>query len=292
MDALVDKILKARDIQKQGIEQNNIETEKFKANVQQTAKPIVDALSEGTLSMTQNISAMKDLAIQGQPQHALTMNDTTGLPDISLAEYTGESKWVQYMYQKYRDQGSSKTTSFEADMDGTIGLRGKIDMPLLFNTNKLAITIDKEDEPPEQFGFPDSGVTEGLVGLILLTYTDMKTHKIAVLPQDHENYLMIMNAVGFRPSSSKKYKQLKDTQERIKKLELKAKETEGKGIWKTCSSNKELEARLLLLLGSMKSGNTSKAMKREAGDILDKLLEVNYITSNMHSKFYLKFNLF
>ncbi len=52
--------------------------------------------------------------------------------------------------------------------------------------------------------------------------------------------------------------------------------------------NRELEARLMIMIGSIKAGNTSRELKRDVRRILDEMLKINYITLKQHRLLYQK----
>ncbi len=51
---------------------------------------------------------------------------------------------------------------------------------------------------------------------------------------------------------------------------------------------KELEAKLMLMIGSMTAGNTSRELKRDARRILYEMLKINYIMLKQHRLLYQK----
>ena len=51
----------------------------------------------------------------------------------------------------------------------------------------------------------------------------------------------------------------------------------GKEIY-VYKNPKDLEARLMIMIGSMKAGNTSRELKRDVRRIHDEMLKINYIT--------------
>ena len=61
----------------------------------------------------------------------------------------------------------------------------------------------------------------------------------------------------------------------------------GKGIY-MYKNPKDLEARLMIMIGSMKAGNTSRELKRDVRRILDEMLKINYITLKQHKLLYQK----
>ena len=64
-------------------------------------------------------------------------------------------------------------------------------------------------------------------------------------------------------------------------------EKSGKGIY-MYQNPRELEARLMIMIGSIKAGNTSRELKRDVRRILDEMLKINYITLKQHRPLYQK----
>ena len=58
-------------------------------------------------------------------------------------------------------------------------------------------------------------------------------------------------------------------------------EKSGKGIY-MYQNPRELEARLNIMIGSIKAGDTSRELKRDVRRILDEMLKINYITLKQH----------
>jgi hypothetical protein len=105
-------------------------------------------------------------------------------------------------------------------------------------------------------------------------------------------YAKIMKSVGFTISSSRKYvtyvkprlgseRSMSDEDDEV------FQEVSGKGVH-LYKNPKELEQKLVMMMGSMKAGNTSTELKNDARSIIDEMLNTNYITQKQHKILYNK----
>ena len=83
-----------------------------------------------------------------------------------------EEPWVQKLYRKFRNSTKCKTTQFEIAEKGVLGLKGEVDVALLFNENILHIRI------PGKADIHENNPSLGLVALLLLPFDDLKHSKI------------------------------------------------------------------------------------------------------------------
>jgi hypothetical protein len=157
----------------------------------------------------------------------------------------------------------------------------------------------------------ESNLSVGLVALLLLPYDDLKRSKITPTNQDMSYYVDIMSRTGFSSVNSKKYQtyiktrlasrtqsyrsttQVSDSEDDVfeaahemQNLSLEE-EKSGKGIY-MYQNPRELEAKLMLMIGSIKAGNTSRELKSDVRRILDEMLKINYITLKQHRLLYQK----
>ena len=191
---------------------------------------------------------------------------------------------------------------------GILGLNGEVDVPLLFNDNVLKIEIiGKQD-------IFYNKLTPGLVALLLLPFDDIRKSNITPTEEDITSYVSIMNQVGFSSINSKKYRAyikkklavlpqnyrsratvvsseseddlFEAAAQQMHNLSLEE-EKRGKGIM-FYKDPKELEPKFMLMVGSLKAGNTSSELKKDIRSVLDEMLNVNYITPKQHRVLYNK----
>lgn len=298
IDNLVQKILDNRKKQKLAIEQNIEGQELFTEQIQKSTQPIVNILQDNALAnrelITKALTKPKVPAIEQETEPDDEYEDANDYED----DY-GDDKFVQRLYSKYRNQKTNKTSSFEADMSGKIGLLGTIDLPRLFNKNELFYYY-KTEEGEKATRVGKENVTEGLAALLLLPSKDIRDANIKPTHQDVKLYSFIMQQVGFRPSNATKYKLIVNKLDAEKK-KLALAETQGKGNFKGhgihtvethCPSPHELMSRLELLFGSLKAGNNSKQIRHEARSILDAMLDRGLVNAVVHRQIYQGYNLF
>jgi hypothetical protein len=190
-----------------------------------------------------------------------------------------------------------------------LGLKGQVDVPMLVNENVLKVKImGKQD-------IIDNNLTPGLVALLLLPFDDIRRSTITPTEEDITSYVNIISQVGFSSINSKKYQTYIKTklaaqpQYRSRSTavsseseddvfetatqqmhDLSLEEKRGKGIM-LYKDPKELETRLMIMVGSLKAGNTSTELKKDIRSILDEMLNVNYITLKQHRVLYNKLSL-
>lgn len=279
MEELVSKVLTARAKQKQAIEKNTQNIEMSKDLVEKSAQPFVEALTQ----IQQSEAIEQEIPPEPeQVQQAIENDIRNEIPfELSMERH----RWIQDLYRNYRDQKVNRTTQLEADLQGNIGLIGKVNMPLLFNHNELEVMV-YFDNRTDKINIAEDDLTEGLVALILLPLTDLEKSIIRPTAEDWKMYRRIMEMVQYRRTNSRKLQKL-----------LKFTLVEGKGMdlnLKMDFSNqciKDKQQKLYLMLGSIKAGNTNQAMKQEVQRILDEFLMKKLITDKMHRMFFDKYNL-
>ena len=276
MDALVSKVLTARAKQKQAIEKNSRHLESIRGAAEESTKPIVEAITKIQHQPPPEPQPLPE----PEPIPAIENNIQDEVPfELSM----GGDKWAQDLYKNFRNQKKSRTTQLEADLQGSIGLIGKVNMPLLFNYNELEVLVQYDDKT-ERIVIGEDDLKEGLVALILLPLADLEESNIKPTSDDWRMYRLIMNHVQFRRTSSRKLTKL-------------LKFNVGHGIQTSklassdCECIKDKQERLYLLLGSIQAGNTNQEMRQEAQQLLDDLLTKRVITEAMHKKFFIKYKL-
>lgn len=278
MEELVSKVLTARAKQKQAIEKNTQNIEMSKDLVEKSAQPFVEALTQ----IQQSEAIEQEIPPEPEQVQAIENDIRNEIPfELSMERH----RWIQDLYRNYRDQKVNRTTQLEADLQGNIGLIGKVNMPLLFNHNELEVMV-YFDNRTDKINIAEDDLTEGLVALILLPLTDLEKSIIRPTAEDWKMYRRIMEMVQYRRTNSRKLQKL-----------LKFTLVEGKGMdlnLKMDFSNqciKDKQQKLYLMLGSIKAGNTNQAMKQEVQRILDDFLMKKLITDKMHRMFFDKYNL-
>ena len=143
--------------------------------------------------------------------------------------------------------------------------------------------------------------------MLLLPFDDLKHSKITPTDQDMSYYVDIMSRTGFASVNSWKYQiyiktklasrtqsyrsttEVSDSEEDVFEMQNLSlqEEKSGKGIY-VYQNPRELEARLMILIGSIKAGNTRRELKRDVRRILDEMLKINYITLKQHKLLYQK----
>ena len=283
----VKKILEARAIQKRNIESGKLEREILYDTLERKSKPVVQAIKASAAASQAMIPAVQrtqQLAPQSlthdastsEARHANTAKHSTAGTDGARA--SAEEPWVQKLYRKFRNSTKCKTTQFEIAEKGVLGLKGEVDVALLFNENILHIRI------PGKADIHENNPSLGLVALLLLPFDDLKRSKITPTEDNIHTYVEIMSRTGFSSINSKKYQvyiksrlpsrtqsnrstnqvseesesedDVFETAQQIQNMSLQE-EKSGKGIY-MYQNPRELEAKLMLIIGSMKAGNTSK----------------------------------
>lgn len=325
---LISKIVKARKMQKQQLEGDIAADALQDEKISKFQKPVVKEIAEQTKN---TIEALEHQRVQlAQIENKLTPlqmhpaqpaivaktieDEQNSAKDNRGAAHGYDPKWVQTFYQKYK---KAQTTKLEVDLNGKFGSAGYLDMIDLFNQGNMRLRIGKREYEIQQ-----ENITQGLVGLFLLPYDDLKASKVRITNGDVEIYQSIMIMAGIKGSTqNRKYKEyLRGTEkqqaifeqereadileksrqdyyqeqedENIRKsMELPQKKKMGKGICKPYKTVQDLTERLEVLLGSMNVGNTSSEVRNEARHILDKLLEMKEILPVIHRKLFTKFKL-
>lgn len=305
----VKKILEARAIQKRNIESGKLEREIFYDTLERKSKPVVQAIKASAAASQAMIPAVQHTQ-QLAPQSLTHDASTSEARHANTAKHSTatEEPWVQKLYRKFRNSTKCKTTQFEIAEKGVLGLKGEVDVALLFNENILHIRI------PGKADIHENNPSLGLVALLLLPFDDLKRSKITPTEDNIHTYVEIMSRTGFSSVNSKKYQvyiksrltsrtqshrstnqvseesesedDVFETAQQIQNMSLQE-EKSGKGIY-MYQNPKELEAKLMLMIGSMKAGNTSKELKRDVRMILDEMLKINYITLKQHRLLYQK----
>jgi hypothetical protein len=320
----VRNFLEARAIQKRNIESDKLEREVYDDNLERKSKPVVQAIkaSTETQAMIPSVQMMRAQRATQQlppPQQAAHASAQSLTHEGNTAEHStlgaksarasAKEPWIQKLYRKYRNSTKCKTTQFEIAEKGVLGLKGQVDVALLLNENILHIRI------PGKGDIYENNPSVGLAALLLLPFDDLKRSKITSTEEDMKHYVEIMSRTGFSSINSKKYQtyiktrlpsrtksyrsttQVSDSEDdvfetasgsepQIQNMSLQE-EKVGKGIH-LYQNPKELEAKLMLMIGSMKAGNTSKELKRDVRMILDEMLKINYITLKQHRLLYQK----
>jgi len=305
----VKKILEARAIQKRNIESGKLEREIFYDTLERKSKPVVQAIKASAAASQAMIPAVQRTQ-QLTPQSLTHDASTSEARHANIAKHSTatEEPWVQKLYRKFRNSTKCKTTQFEIAEKGVLGLKGEVDVALLFNENILHSRI------PGKADIHENNPSLGLVALLLLPYDDLKRSKITPTEDNIHTYVEIMSRTGFSSINSKKYQvyiksrlpsrtqshrstnqvsaesesedDVFETAQQIQNMSLQE-EKSGKGIY-MYQNPRELEAKLMLMIGSMKAGNTSKELKRDVRMILDEMLKINYITLKQHRLLYQK----
>ncbi len=298
---LVRKILEARAIQKGLIENEVIQHENQENKIQRKAKPVIEAIED---SGNKNVSAIT------QSLPALTQNQVSQIRHSLTQESTTDEPWIQQLYRQFRHPNKCKSTQFEINIpSGVLGLKGQVDVPMLVNENVLKVKIiGKQD-------IINNNLTPGLVALLLLPFDDIRKSNITPTEGDITTYVDIISKVGFSSINSKKYQAyiksklpaqpqyrsrstvisseseddvFESAQQQMHDLSLE--EKRGKGLM-FYNNPKELEEKLMLMVGSLKAGNTSAELNKNIRSILDEMQSVNYITLKQHRLLYNKLSL-
>jgi len=307
---LVNKIVKARKIQKDRIEGNQESLFQEHENIQKMQQPVVQAITSSTRDTIQALENQQnnmEVAL-----HAIENKMEENQANISqVVDSRKDPNWIQHFYKKYR---SNKALSkMEISLKGELGNHGHVDISLLFNKGKVRISYGTK----KNHQLASDKTTSGLLGLLLLPYSDLKdaldSEDFEVTERDIEIYGDIMLKCGVAGSKNgRKYqvfiKSLDnslDSEEELERLtpmqaarerSLQKKDDEiarkrfGLGVF-SYRDPKELDSRLDVLLGSMQAGNNNNSIRQECRSILDKMLEIDYIPYTIHKKFYQKFNL-
>ncbi len=313
ISTLVKKITNARKIQKDRIEQAADSQMAEQESINKMTFPVVDEVAKQAAITQKAIETQHD-TLKAIPQHLSDLQqmahyklqmDAESAPTpkrkpakkarlqqqtdsetdhfssageeepMSMVE---EPKWVQNLYQSFRDQKVSYTTKWEMDLkDGKLGESGQIDIPSLFNKNELYITIDGK-----QRNFTEN-LSKGLAALLLLPFKDLEKSHIVPKANDIQVYWNIMQNVGYS-TTGKKYINF------IKDLEDKSQKRSGKGLF-AYRTPQDLENRLELLIGSYYAGNTSLELRKQIRSILDEMYKIGSIPSHIHQRFFVKFQL-
>jgi len=306
----VNKILAARKIQKNRIEQNmegNImeaeELEKRSKNVVDTLKSGFQEAKVGQIQQQQHSQQILDQLqrsntnqgkmLQNILEHQRAIKEKAiGLsPDAEeeLRFPTEDENWIQNLYKNNRDMARNRTTMYELDIkEGKIGINGKIDVNKLFNNNILSLKVNNKTI----YQLRPHELSQGLAALVLLPYKDIEENRISIKADDVIKYMKIMKLAGYNPSVAKKYTEIIKRNEKHRSVSVG--ETPGTitgtGIFHYNDATM-LENRLQLLSGSIKAGNTSNNIREEMRSIVDELLRIAKITPRIHMLLYKKFGL-
>lgn len=303
----VKKILAARKVQKNRIEQSRSDNILEAENIKKKSREVVGALKSGFEKQTesaqdartqqaQEAQRMIDQLKQSGDKSNNMLENFMMMQRALQAQKDEESEaeeeeeedpnkyWIQNLYTRYRVSKKSKTTNYEIDPDGKIGLNGNVDIAKLFNDNSVSLKVDKKI----MYQIPSSQVTMGVAALILLPYNDLMESKIEITRDDAIKYKRIMDLSGYRAGASKKYGEI------LKKVIPRSESAEGRdavhgtGVF-AYNNPKMLHNRLQLLSGSVKAGNTSREVKSEIRSIVDEMLRISNITPRIHKMLYQKF---
>lgn len=320
---LVNKIIKARKIQKERIEGSQAFQLAEQESLSKMQKPIISAVQAVQKEAQETVRALENQQVRLAQIESIAQ-PVAGPPPVQepvKASFQKEGKWVQRLYKQFTDK--TNRTNCEIDSRGLIGNSGYIDIDLLFNENSIKFFWGDQHS---RF-VAEKHVTPGLVCMLLIPYKALDKAKVRVDMQDVYNYQTLMTLAGFKPSTGEKYKtflqkiqeenlnynmftepmDFDDTRDSMdvslfESPEKPPQEAEksyylssffsktGKGVF-AYKNPKEIEERLQVVLGSMTAGNNSKELKGEARSLLDELLEIKQILPNIHKRFYQKFNL-
>ena len=310
---MVKKILQARHVQKQRIEDGITQLEDFEEKIQRKVKPVIKAIEKNT---NQSLALVEQQRLQNQEQQQLQQQQhqqqipaqdaSRVVPSLTDEAQLSQDRWIQKFYKKYR-ASRSRPTQFEIDIpSGSLGNKGAANVSTLFNNNILSIKVKGRPD------YHSDNLTRGLVALLLLPYDDLKLLPFQPNDNDLINFVEIMNRVGYVPAKSRKYQyyvkptinkmrsvaaessgsdSFDDVFENAEQMDeaVKSKKV-GKGIL-PYSDPKSLESKLVLMVGSLRAGNTSTELKRDIQSILDELLNINHMTLKQHRILYRKLGL-
>lgn len=324
----VKKILSARKVQKGRIESNILGEALQKEQIEKEQKPVVEAL-EQQLAQLRQIEQAQQMGNQFQQQVApllqqvgdniqqLQIGDREAgcqrplhgpqhVPEQAARATSDKGQMIQEMFANYRRGRESRLSTNEINQQGQIGEHGKVDWPSLLNEGRMVLKVGKHTVKT----IDPIDMTVGLAALLTLPARDIEKSGITVTDEDKREYFNVMNLAGFKPSSSVKYRILKEWKDLIPEEEeeeffaapsspeqrpkrsattkLKPKTGKGLFVYKTPG---ELQEKLALIVGSIRAGNTSSELRNDMRAILDEMLENNYIDHKIHEKFYNKFRL-
>lgn len=305
--SLVNKIVKARKIQKARIEDCNQSLYESEKRIQKINKPVVDVITKTTQDTLKALNYNQQQNLQA----------IENIKEQRMLEEKKSRQWVQAFYVGYRSKKA--ITKMEVSTNGELGTWGKVDIPLLFNDNVVRITIPNKQVPLK---ISKDQTTEGLIGLLLLPYDDLRHAEkrgVEIKAEDMFLYADIMVKCGTHDSkNSKKYQVFVKAHElnlgmssdpdsrvmsQLEAAKVRSEEKRVEQRAKLVSKNRigmgviayndpvELDHRLDILLGSIRAGNNSKEVKDDVRAILDRLLQIDYIPQAIHQKFYQKFKL-
>jgi multidrug efflux pump subunit AcrA (membrane-fusion protein) len=321
----VNKILSARKIQKQRIESNVLGQAMQQEKIEKEQKPVVQALEQQLAQLQQLEQAQQAIAPLLQQQGQLQQEQLQQLqqlqhlkePQEAARIISDKGQMIQDMFATYRRGKESRLSTNEINQQGEIGEHGRIDWANLLNEGRVLLKVGKYTVKTIE---PDD-MTLGLAALLTLPARDIEKSGITVTDEDKREYYNVMSLAGFKPSSSVKYRILKEWKDLVPEEEeeefypasttvqasslsapvsperrtrrtvaTKTKPKTGKGLF-VYKTPGELQEQLALMVGSIRAGNTSSALRNDMRAILDEMLEINYIDPGLHEKFYNKFRL-
>lgn len=322
----VKKILSARKVQKGRIESNILGEALQKEQIEKEQKPVVEAL-EQQLAQLRQIEQAQQIGNQFQQQVAPLLQQVgdniqqigeigdrgqRSLRAEQLQQVPGQTatsdkgQMIQEMFVNYRRGRESRLSTNEINQQGQIGEHGKVDWPSLLNEGRMVLKVGKHTVKT----IDPVDMTVGLAALLTLPARDIEKSGITVTDEDKREYFNVMSLAGFKPSSSVKYRILKEWKDLVPEEEeeeffaaasspeqrpkrtvtTRPKPKTGKGLF-VYKTPGELQEKLALMVGSIRAGNTSSELKNDMRAILDEMLENNYIDHKLHEKFYNKFRL-
>jgi hypothetical protein len=331
----VKKILSARKIQKQRIDSNVLGQSLQQEKIEKEHRPVVQALEQQLAQLQQLEQAQQVdnrilqqipqlLQQQGQlQQQQLEQLQHLKEPQEPARIISDKGQMIQDMFSTYRRGKESRLSTNEINQQGEIGEHGKIDWANLLNEGRVVLKVGKYIVKTID---PDD-MTLGLAALLTLPARDIEKSGITVTDEDKREYYNVMSLAGFKPSSSVKYRILKEWKDlvpeeeeeefypasatmsagtpvlpptslsapvsperRSRRTVVTKKPKIGKGLF-VYKTARELQEQLALMVGSVRAGNTSSELRNDMRSILDEMLEINYIDPSLHERFYVKFRL-
>ena len=271
----IDKIVKARQIQKAKVDLNVMKEELTQEELKKFHKPMVDQLTsivDKTNTKKRSLLSIEDSLSTPLP---IAGPSTTLIP----IEHTPKesSKSVKESLKSVKESSKSPKESFKESLQS------------LQTTFKNVF-------------YPDEGIDEGIVKNYYKFNMPSEIVKDKSLYEpNYKRVVQQLKSLGGRKKSKdagsdidKDIEALSFYNERIKliknALDQQSSVQTGSGIinYKYYSSCDELIQRLKVLCGSREAGNNSPEVRNEIVSILDILLKNRYINAKQHKKFYSK----
>ena len=319
LQSRVNKILKARKVQKQAIEREKLafhmaeeEREKAQAPFMKEIKQLVPAIQQirpeiPYVPVAQPISDQ----IQSTPINRRLQLDETIVEDDSFSDALSalptprpmrdpiqKSRITSMLFNLHRHTQNA-STQFEIDLQGKLGTYGYVNLEKLYNDDVLEVWIDGKESSktrPPDITYKNPPV--GLIALLVLPMKDLAKAPVTINQADIASYNAIMNEVAYKnPSQSNKYKTYikpyyKSSSPIPSDLHFRFKRGSGLTQHKDCVTTvSDLKHRFLVLSASKDAGNTSQVIDTELRSILGTLLKKGHISYGMHKQYYNKLGL-